>query len=256
MLNKRNTQTRRHQIVKTLEDQGETSVEQFSRMFDTSEVTIRKDLAALEGDGLVLRRHGGAILMPTENLVSDNNVSNRKKGLGELAASLVQDHDRIVIDSGSTTGQMLKALGQKRGLVVMTNSLQIAHDLLELEREPTVLMTGGTWDTQSHSFQGAMAEKILRSYNFDKAFIGAAGLDIERGTTTYNELIQLTSIMAEVSREIIIVAESQKFAHKMPNLELPWSKIDKLITDTDISANLSAKLREFEVEVLLSDITN
>ena len=64
-----------------------------------------------------------------------------------------------------------------RGLVVMSNSLQIASQILELENEPTLLMTGGTWDAQSHSFQGQQAETMLQAYNFDQAFLGASGLD-------------------------------------------------------------------------------
>ncbi len=221
--------------------------------FNTSLVTIRKDLAALEADGLVLRRHGGAILMPSEVLLPDENVSNRKLALGKLAASLVKDHDRIVIDSGSTTTQMLRHLNQKRGLVVMSNSIYIAQALLELETEPTVLMTGGTWDNQSHSFQGAMAEQVLRSYNFDAAFIGAAGLDPARGSTTYNELTELTEVMAEVSRQVVVVAESEKFERRMPNLELPWKKIDKLITDDQIPTATLVALQDKGVEVMVAD---
>ncbi len=71
----------------------------------------------------------------------------------------------------------------------MTNSLSVANALNELEDEPTLLMTGGTWDPHSEAFQGQVAESVLRSYDFDQLFIGADGIDIARGTTTFNELI-------------------------------------------------------------------
>ena len=95
-------------------------------------------------------------------------------------------------------------------------------------------MTGGTWDTRSESFQGNIAEQVLRSYDFDQLFIGADGIDLERGTTTFNELVRLSQVMAEVSREVIVMVESQKLAEKMPNVELTWQQIDVLITDNKI----------------------
>ncbi|MCY7294971.1 DeoR/GlpR family DNA-binding transcription regulator [Alteromonas sp. a30] len=254
-MSRRNTQQRRRQILDRIGEKGEVSVEDLAKRFSTSEVTIRKDLAALETDGLVLRRFGGAIPMPTDAPeVNNEKVSNRKIAIAKLAASLINDHDRIVIDSGSTTSALLPELNHKHGLVVMTNSLHLAQDLLELEREPTVLMTGGTWDTQSNSFQGAMAEQMLNAYNFDRAFVGAAGLDVDRGTTTFNELTQLTQAMAEVSRQVIVLAESSKFERKMPNIELTWDGISTLITDELIAPDIKAELEDQGVEVLCAEI--
>ncbi|UAA39193.1 DeoR family transcriptional regulator [Paraneptunicella aestuarii] len=250
----RNTQQRRRQILDHITQNGEASVEELARQHQTSEVTVRKDLAALETDGLVLRRFGGAILMPVDAPeINHDKVSNRKIAIAKLASSLIKDHDRIIVDSGSTTGALLPELNEKTGLVVMTNSLHVAKELLELEQEPTVLMTGGTWDTQSHSFQGAMAEQMLKAYNFDTAFVGAAGLDVDRGTTTFNELTHLTQTMAEVSRQVVVLAESSKFARKMPNLELPWSCISVLVTDNHIAPETKAAIQAKGVEVMCAN---
>ncbi|MER1155003.1 XRE family transcriptional regulator, partial [Pseudomonas aeruginosa] len=121
--------------------------------------------------------------------------------------------------------------GHKPGLVVMTNSLNVVNALRELEHEPVLLMTGGTWDPHSESFQGQVAEQVLRSYDFDQLFIGADGIDLERGTTTFNELLGLSRVMAEVAREVIVMAEADKVGRRIPNQELPWSSIHTLITD-------------------------
>ncbi len=176
-MSKRNTQLRRHTINKLVNELGEVSVEELSVQFDTSEVTIRKDLASLESNGLLLRRYGGAIALPKE-VVSDEvseKVSKQKINIAIAAAQLIRDHNRIVIDSGSTTGALIQQLDQKQGLIVMTNSLHVANALSELENEPTLLMTGGTWDIRSESFQGQVAESVLRAYDFDQLFIGADG---------------------------------------------------------------------------------
>lgn len=252
-LNQRNTQQRRHHIMQILQEQGEVSVEQLVQLFDTSEVTIRKDLTALEANGFLLRRYGGAILMP-QDIIEDEQeeLSERKLVIAKAAAERIRDHNRIIVDSGSTTAALIKQLNGKQGLIVMTNSLSVATELRSLENEPTLLMTGGTWDTRSESFQGKVAEQVLRSYDFDQLFIGADGVDLERGTTTFNELIGLSQVMAEVSREVIVMVESQKIGRKMPNLELNWQQIDVLITDDLLTEQDKAMIEQQNVEVVIA----
>ena len=135
----------------------------------------------------------------------------------------------------------------------MTNSLTVATQLTELENEPTLLMTGGTWDVRSESFQGQVAEQALRSYDFDQLFIGADGIDLARGTTTFNELVGLSRVMAETAREVVVMVESQKIGRKMPNLELSWDQIDVLVTDRQISKEMLQKIEAQQVEVVLTD---
>jgi DeoR/GlpR family transcriptional regulator of sugar metabolism len=255
-MQKRNTQQRRRSIVEQLNRTGEVAVDELAKLFSTSEVTIRKDFIELESNGLLLRKFGGAILLPTSSSeFSDEKVSPYKKAIAAAAASLIKDHNRIIIDSGSTTAALLPELKHKTGLLVMTNSLQVANYLLEQENEPKVLMTGGTWDTQSHSFQGKMAELVLKEYNFDQAFIGAAGLDPQKGTTTFNELTQLSQIMADVSNQVIVMAESEKLQRRIPNVELPWGAISVLVTDDQIPAALKQQIEQHGVDVICANTT-
>ncbi|MEM6982879.1 MAG: DeoR family transcriptional regulator, partial [Pseudomonadota bacterium] len=168
-MTKRNTQQRRHLILTQVNELGEVAVDILAEQFQTSEVTIRKDLTSLEKSGLLLRRYGGAIALPKE-IVSDEIDSKRKVAIAKAAASLIKDHNRIIIDSGRTTAAMIPELATKQGLVVMTNAIKVATRLLALENEPTLLMTGGTWDPHSESFQGQVAENVLCSYDFDQLF--------------------------------------------------------------------------------------
>ena len=248
----RNTKQRRHTIMQLLQEQGEVSVEQLGQLFDISEVTIRKDLSELETNGFLLRKYGGAILMPKEIIDENENdeLTKRKFVIAKAAAERIRDHNRIIVDSGSTTAALIKQLNLKQGLVVMTNSLSVATELRALENEPTLLMTGGTWDTRSESFQGKVAEQVLRSYDFDQLFIGADGIDLARGSTTFNELVGLSQVMAEVSREVVVMVESQKIGRKMPNLELTWQQIDVLITDTGLSEQDKQAILAHGVEVI------
>ena len=145
---------------------------------------------------------------------------------------------------------MIPQLGRQPGLVVMTNSLNVANALRDIEHEPVLLMTGGTWDPHSESFQGQVAEQVLRSYDFDQLFIGADGIDLERGTTTFNELLGLSRVMAEVAREVIVMVEIDKVGRRIPNLELPWERIDILITDEGIDGSLKAQIEQQGVQVI------
>ncbi|MBD1583267.1 DeoR/GlpR family DNA-binding transcription regulator [Pseudoalteromonas sp. S16_S37] len=255
-MTKRNTQQRRHTILSKVNECGEVSVDALAVEFETSEVTIRKDLTALEKSGLLLRRYGGAVALPQEIVAKSNDKrdSLRKMAIAKAAANLIKDHNRIIIDSGRTTAAMIPELANKHGLVVMTNAMNIANRLLSLENEPTLLMTGGTWDPHSESFQGQVAEKVLRSYDFDQLFIGADGIDVARGTTTFNELVGLSQVMAESAREVIVMVESDKVGRKIPNLELPWSQVTTLITDDNLALALCQTIESSGVTVIRASV--
>lgn len=257
-MTKRNTQQRRHTIINQVNEFGEVSVDALAEQFETSEVTIRKDLTALEKSGLLLRRYGGAIALPQEIVAQSNEelVSLRKMVIAKAAADLIKDHNRIIIDSGRTTEALISQLSNKRGLLVMTNAMNIANQLLSLENEPTLLMTGGTWDPHSESFQGQVAEQVLRSYDFDQLFIGADGIDIERGTTTFNELMGLSQVMAESAREVIVMVESDKIGRKIPNLELPWHKVTTLITDNNLAEDICQAIKDCGVQLICADVND
>ncbi|MCJ8312991.1 MAG: DeoR family transcriptional regulator [Saccharospirillaceae bacterium] len=253
-MSKRNTQQRRHQILQLVNDKQEISVDRLSQICDTSEVTIRKDLNALEKSGLLLRRFGGAIALPSELISNETKtVSIQKKQIAKKAVSLIRNHNRIVLDCGHTTLTMIEDLSSIEGLVVMTNSLLIANKINELESEPTLLMTGGTWDPHSESFQGQVAESVLQSYDFDQLFIGADGIDPARGTTTFNELMGLSRVMAQSAREVVVMVESEKIGRKIPNLELAWDQVNVLITDSKLESQIEQIIMQAGVKVLYAD---
>jgi DeoR/GlpR family transcriptional regulator of sugar metabolism len=256
-MTRRPTITRREQILQRLAEHGRVQVDELSHQLNTSEVTIRKDLSALEASGKLVRRYGGAVpsfAAETRNDGIDSEVSNRKLAIGQAASRLISD-DRILIDFGSTTTTLISHLSRYRQLVVMTNSMRTANAVLALTPAPTLLMTGGTWDAQTHSFQGQIAEQVLRSYDFDQLFIGCDGIDLERGTSTFNELLGLSQVMAESAKQIIVMAEADKVGRRIPNLEIPWRQIDVLVTDKRLSANAKTHIEQHGVEVIIADTT-
>ena len=252
---KRETQKRRALIIEQLRDQGTVKVDELAVRFAVSEVSIRKDLSELEKSNFCIRRLGGAIYSDrTQN--STSKLDPVKQALAYSAAQLIANDTRIILDSGRTTSYLLPQLTHLNGLKVMTNSLPIAHKLTLLPNEPTVLMPGGTWDAKTESFQGQLAEQMLRFYDFDQLFIGADGLDPERGTTTFNELMSLSRVMAEVSAQVIVMAESCKLGRKMPNVELAWSQVDILITDSNLPKQQQQQIEDLGIHVLIASMEN
>lgn len=254
-MQKRNTQQRRKAIVDWINQHGFTPVEELSEHFSTSAVTIRKDLAVLSEQQLVVRQHGGAMAMPATSVTaSPTTVNTVKAAIGKLATSLVQPNQKLIIDSGSTTNTMIPHLAEQNGLVVMTNSLSVANQLVSFANEPTVIMTGGTWDPQSQSFQGSMAARVVSEYSFDLAFVGAAGLDVNRGSTTYSEHSLLSQVMVTVATRMVVVAESAKLKHKMPNSELAWNDISVLVTDSNMPSETVKIIQQQGVEVMIAPL--
>lgn len=261
---------RRKRIVEWVNDNGHTRVETLASQFNASEVTIRKDLTALAAQGALIRQFGGAIPSASSSSAtidsvetasgtfsfqtekSSTAVSALYNAIGQCAANLVKPGSKLVIDCGSTTSAILPYLSNVDDLVVMTNTLSTANYLTQCDTEPTVLMAGGTWDALSQSFQGSMAERLVSAYSFDIAFIGAAGIDVERGTTTFNELTGVTRAMANAADNVVVMASAKKLSHKMPNLELGWNQISVLITDENISAQDKTNIENQGVTVIVA----
>lgn len=270
---------RRKRIVEWVNDNGHTRVETLASQFNASEVTIRKDLTALAAQGALIRQFGGAVPAASSRAANNNSAamfsvtsttslpstsfkteasslasSELSNAIGQCAANLVTPGSKLVIDCGSTTSAILPFLSTVDDLVVMTNTLSTANYLTQCDTEPTVLMAGGTWDALSQSFQGSMAEQLVSAYSFDIAFIGAAGIDVERGTTTFNELTGVTRAMANAASKVVVMASAKKLLHKMPNLELGWNKISVLITDDTISDSDKTNIENKGVTVIVATL--
>ena len=249
------TESNLNAIKQSLSSKGKVYVGHLAEELKVSEVSVRKYLTALENEGVLIRTLGGAVIKEVPErafalsqpaIIDDNPI---KRSIASAAAQLIQPGARIVVDSGSTTAHLLPFLQQIEGLVVMTNSLPIANALTQKSQNATVLMSGGTWDPLSQSFQGQMSEKMIASYNFEMAFVGASGLDLSKGTTTFHELTKLSQVMSDSAEQTIVLAQSDKLFKKMPNIELSWSKISTLVTDNLLSDDAKHQIQQYGVQV-------
>lgn len=253
------TISRRKKILEHIIDNGEVTVSALSKEFDVSEVTIRNDLEYLERKNLLLRARGGAI--HTENHVGvDQRITDKNKlhakekaAIGKAAASLIKDDETIIIDSGTTTAEIVKHLSQIKRLNVITNALNIA-ELLSPYANINVIIPGGYLRQNSMSLVGPLAEKNLRNFFVDKLFLSTDGFDTKQGIFTPNiDEAHLNGIMIEIAKEVILVTDSSKFKRKSLALICNLSKINKVITDAAVAEDDKKRLEEAGIEVIIAE---
>ncbi|HGJ5884358.1 transcriptional repressor AgaR [Arsenophonus sp.] len=249
---------RRETIIDMLYHDGSVKVATLSRRFNVSLVTIRNDLRYLEKISCALRSYGGA--MANNKFAFDRPFQIKGQIDRELkiliaakAAEFVQDGDSIIIDSGSTTTEIVPFLRNHHALVVMTNALNIAYELANLE-QIDVIVLGGNTRKNSYSLYGSIAEQQLAQYRFNTLFLGVDGFDLEAGITTpHPGEAHLNRIMCDVAHQIIAVTDGSKFGRKSFCLICETTQIHHLITDSRIPKQYRETLAELGVNVIIVD---
>lgn len=201
-------------ILREIVKRGISKVEDLSRLTESSESTIRRDLSYLEEKGQIKRVHGGAVLTKgrfVEESFEEKLVHNREEKtlIAKFAASLIEDGDSIYLDAGTTVYEMTKFI-DKKDIFVVTNGIDNIDALLE--KDIDVYILGGKIKSKTKAVVGTNTFNELEKFRFDKAFIGINAIDIEFGLTTPDQEEALMKSKAiEVSREAFVLADSSKF---------------------------------------------
>lgn len=253
---------RRKIICETLEREGVVRNAELKKRLNVSTVTIRADLRALAKQGVCDLIWGGAVynkltaepetLSPT--LISrTSTVVNQeaKQRIGARAAQLVKSGQTILVDSGSTTVELLRHLPTDLGyLRIVTQALNIAEAAAQFPQVELV-MTGGVLRTITSSLIGPQAIDSLKMFNADWAFISCSGFTVEQGVTTSNILeAELKKTMIAHAEQVVLLADHSKFGSARALTAAPLSEIDVLITDTEMSSEATAQIESAGVEVL------
>lgn len=206
---------RQSKIVQMVEKGKSIKVIDLAVQFGVSESTIRRDLQEMEEAKLLKRTHGGAVgiqrksFEPTFNEKKEEFL-REKEAIGALAASLLEDGDSVILDTGTTTLEIAKRIKDLR-LTVITNALDIAEELSDVGNIQLIL-TGGILRGNTRAMVGSLAEGTLKHFKADVAFIGANGISIEEGLTTPNHVEAMTkrAMMASATR-VYGVVDTSKF---------------------------------------------
>lgn len=248
---------RKRRILQVLDTQERATVEELATRFHVSTVTIRGDLDALAGAGLLVRSHGGALkrldLQDAPIAVKETLHHGEKVRIGHAAAQMIQQDETIILDSGTTTAEIARQLKflKLRSLTVITNALNIAVELSNLPHI-RVIMIGGLLRQMSYSTVGPHAEQLLRALTADRLFLGVDGLDPTIGLTTPDVLeAQLNALMIRVSREVIAVADSSKFLRRSLSVIASVNDVHRIITDDKVDPQIVAGLRARNIDVMV-----
>ena len=227
-----------------------------ARKVQTSQVTIRKDLEILHAQGLVHRTHGGA-LPSRDGALADPTLREKEKlhrreklRIAEAAAAMLQEGQVVILDSGTTTTAIARALRGFRNLTVVTNAVNIATELAGAEVE--VILTGGTLRQNSFSLVGPIAEDMLRRLSADVLFLGVDGFDVHYGRSTPNLLeAKVNRIMVEISKKVVAVCDSSKFGRRSLSQIVPPTGLHHVITDREASKSDLKALKKIGIEVTI-----
>lgn len=248
---------RHNRILQSLKESGFVTVSGLSDVLDVSDVTVRRDLSYLEAQHLLQRTHGGATTH--SRIVRDRPVSEKaalhaeqKRLIGAAAAALIEDHDRVILASGTTVSQVASHLGQLRGrvgLAVVTNAMNVA---LELTGVPgiEVHMLGGLVRHTSTSVAGPIAELALDQFSCRKLFLGVDGFDLQYGLTTSSSLeAHLNTRMIEAAEQVVVVADASKFGLRSFGRICSVEQVHQVITSGAIPIGIVEQLEDAGITV-------
>jgi DeoR family transcriptional regulator of aga operon len=173
-----------------------------------------------------------------------------KLQIAAAAAAMVSEGQVVILDSGTTTTAIARALREHKNLTIVTNAVNIAAELSGSRLE--VILTGGTLRNNSFSLVGPIAEESLRRLNADILFLGVDGFDVHYGLSTPNLLeAKVNRTMMEVARVSVAVCDASKFGRRSLSLIAPPSAIHHVITDRAIpKADLNV-LKKARIDVTL-----
>ncbi|WP_158865451.1 DeoR/GlpR family DNA-binding transcription regulator [Leifsonia sp. AG29] len=243
---------RRERMLEVIGRTGFVRVADLSEAFQVSDVTVRSDLDALDREQSIRRVHGGAVLRSPgmrepsfeEALASS---ADEKQRIGLAAAALVEPGGSVLLDVGTTTAAIARALADREeldGVTVITNGLSIA---LELERAIPrfqVVVTGGTLRPLQHSLVEPLASTLLRRMHADLAFIGCTGVHPTAGITNVNlPEADLKRVMVGTATRAIVVADGSKLGRKHLGRIAALGEVSELITGSSAPEGELAALR-------------
>lgn len=260
MIKNLNASDRRSLITDIVHERGKVTVQELREQFNITETSVWRDLRLLEQSGQIKRIHGGAVVIPGNSRIESfsekmQKYVRNKERIGKAAAGLIKPNDICLLDSGTTTLQIIKQiparLRQMNTITLVTNSIPVTHEVLAWS-DPDLMLLGGIYLPDYQATVGPQTLEQLRDLAADMVFLGTDGITLEGGITTANILMaEVDRLMVERARHAILVTDSSKF-NRMGFV--PVASIESfhmIITDTNAPPDLISAIRDKGVEVML-----
>ncbi len=234
-------QERRESIANLVRENGFIRNSELSSRLGVSIITIRQDIEALDGQGVVKKTYGGAMFQAENDLDSafdsrSHEHVEAKRRIGRRAAELIQPGETIFLDAGSTAFEIARRLPDNADITVVTCAANIAVEICE-KPGIHVLLCGGRLSPRTLSVTGHHAEQMLAEICADRLFLGTYGVDLERGLAERSyEGAQVKRALVAAAREVVLVCDSSKFGALGPVVMSPLEIVQHVITDVGIPA--------------------
>ena len=242
---------RRRAILSMLETSASVQVADLASAFGVSVVTARGDLDALAANGKLRRTHGGAVSLNRALTVSVQdrrlNVNvEAKQAIARAALDLIDDGDTLIVDSGTTALELVRTLGVKTGITVITADVTIANYIDESLPQTDVVLLGGTLRKGHRYLYGPLVLRALEVLHADKAFLCPTSFVPNRGLmTNFEQMAQVKSAFIESATTSIALIDSTKVNTGGLMLFAPLTKIDVLVMDEDPRGIISQEIAEY-----------
>jgi len=253
---------RRFQIREILVAQRTVSASDLCDRLKVTAATIRRDLAALEQEGVLVRSHGGAVsrmsstnFQPTYDALL-RSENEEKRQIARVTEQFVLDGDTIFLEGSTTVFELARRLVHRNRLTVVTNSPTI---VCELQRSTgvTVMCTGGDLHKDTFYLSGEWAQRALSEIRLDKAILGVSAIDPQYGVSTaHHAEAQITRMVSKAAKTRIALADHTKFGRQRFAFVGPVTDIDILITDSGTDATYIDQLRDAGLQVIVAETTN
>ncbi len=242
-------------ILEYLKKHKRINVETICNLYGVSRDTARRDLVKLEKQGAILRTHGGALLKTLQKDFKNYkdrllDSSKEKKEIGKVAASLIKNGEKIMMDT-STTVQFCAEFLEVENCSIITNSINVAH-LLSDKSEVKIHLLGGQLHQKHCYLYGPSTIEILSNYYAHKAFIGTGGITEKGLTVVEEEDGYVTKKMIEQAEEVILLADHSKFGKNGFFKFADLSQIDSIITDKMPDKEFVKACKAYEINIILT----
>lgn len=232
------TDGRRARLRELIRSQGFVSIPDLRATLDVSESTIRRDLDWLVAEGEAQRTHGGVFYTgggSSLSLFEDRRAGQweTKRQVAVAASRLIEDHDTLLLDGGSTTYELARQL-VGRPLQIVTNSLPVANLFASSDRVDLVLL-GGYVHSRTAVALGPYANQMLASLNVQKAFLSIAGANTRGYYNSNLLLVETERAMMRCADQTLVVADSSKFGKSSLARLCELSEVHTLITDQGLA---------------------
>ncbi len=250
-------ENRRQIILDRLKENGSVRVNDLSREFGCSAVTIRTDIRELDKAGKLTRVHGGAVCLEGEQTVKEKIPAlklhvEEKKSIAERAYEFIDNDDMIILDDSSTCyylGCYIRDHAEKN-VTIVTNSLLTAYELAGLSHV-NLNIVGGHVSGVLSATVGNMTIETIEHAHVNKAFIGAHGVDLEIGLTSIGSTqMEIKKAIIKAADQVTVLADSSKFGGGYLSVVCPLKDISRIITDDGISEEQVRKAEDRKVVLL------